>query len=78
MAGKPVQAAVADKWLACLVCGKGEFSERPVKLNTTGAEFLGVEWVNRTATALICTNCGYVHEFLGDAVKLYEAGQAAN
>ena len=72
MASKTVRAAVSDKWLACLVCGADQFTERPVKLNTTGAEFLGVEWVNRSAMALICTSCGYVHEFLGDAVKLYE------
>ena len=23
--------------------------------------------------ALICTSCGYVHEFVGDSVELYEA-----
>jgi hypothetical protein len=43
-----------------------------VKLNTTGAEFFGIEWTNRTATALICTDCGFVHEFLGDSLELYD------
>jgi hypothetical protein len=41
-------------------------------LNTTGAEFFGIEWANRTATALICTDCGFVHEFLGDCLELYD------
>ncbi len=27
-----------------------------------------------TATGLICTNCGYVHEFVGDRIQLYESG----
>lgn len=76
MARKPVNAAVDGKWLACLVCGKGEFTDRPVKLNTTGMEFLGLEWANQTATALICNNCGYVHEFLGDGVQLYESSSS--
>jgi hypothetical protein len=37
-------------------------------------EFLGVEWANASATGLICTDCGYVHEFAGDAVQLYKTG----
>jgi hypothetical protein len=37
-----------------------------------GAEFFGIEWTDRTAMALICTNCGYVHEFLGGSLELYD------
>lgn len=73
MGRNTVQAMVDGRQLGCLVCGGGEFTERPVKLNTTGAEFLGIEWSNRTATALICTNCGYVHEFLDGSLELYDA-----
>lgn len=72
MSPKPVQASVGGRQLMCPVCGAGEFTERPVKLNTTGAEFFGIEWANRTATALICTDRGFVHEFLGDSLELYD------
>jgi hypothetical protein len=43
-----------------------------VKLNTTGAGSFGIEWTNRTATALICTSCGHVHEFLDGGLELYD------
>jgi predicted nucleic-acid-binding Zn-ribbon protein len=72
MSGKAVLADVDGRQLACLICGAVEFTERPVKLNTTGAEFFGIEWANRTATALICKNCGYVHEFFGGTLELYD------
>lgn len=72
MSPKPVEASVGGRQLMCLICGAGQFTERPVKLNTTGAEFFGIEWTNRTATALICTDCGFVHEFLGDSLELYD------
>ncbi|WP_228555311.1 hypothetical protein [Catenulispora pinisilvae] len=55
----------------CLVC-KGEiFFDRKVKLNTTGAEFMNMGWMNQSATGLVCTRCGYVHLFLNDAIEYW-------
>jgi len=45
------------------MCGFNKFGGRQVKLNTTGAEFFGVEWMNARALALICQNCSYIQEF---------------
>jgi predicted nucleic-acid-binding Zn-ribbon protein len=59
---------------ACVICGAGAFVDRPVKLNSTAAEPFDLAWANETATGLICTNCGYVHEFVGDKIQLYESG----
>jgi predicted nucleic-acid-binding Zn-ribbon protein len=65
---------VADRPVRCLICGGEEFWDRSVQLNTSGLEFLGMEWANAAATGLICTECGYVHEFAGNAIQLYNTG----
>ena len=70
---KPVVAEVDGRQVACVVCGSGEFVDRPIKLNTTGAELFDLGWADQTATGLICVNCGYVHEFVGDRIQLYDA-----
>ena len=58
----------------CLVCEGELFIDREIKLNTSGLEFLGLEWASRSATGLICCDCGYVHTFAGDTVRLWEPG----
>jgi predicted nucleic-acid-binding Zn-ribbon protein len=69
---QPVTATIADRALVCLVCGHGQFWDQEVKLNTSGMEFLDLGWANQSALGLICASCGYVHEFAGDVVKLWE------
>jgi hypothetical protein len=39
-----------------------------------GLQFLRIEWANAAATGLIWTECGYVHEFAGNAIQLYKTG----
>ena len=48
---------VLDKEVVCPVCGYTKFEARDILLNTTAMTFFGFDWANRTATALICTNC---------------------
>ncbi len=69
---KPVNATVGDRTLACLICQGTLFWNREIKLNSTGAELFDLGWANASATGLICCACGYVHEFLGDSVKLWK------
>ena len=69
---KPVTAMIGDRAVRCLVCDGEKFAERSIQLNTSGMEFLGMEWANSAATGLICIACGYVHEFVGDAIQLYK------
>ena len=38
-------------------------------------ELFDLSWANRAATGLICTTCGYVHEFVGSELQLYDAGR---
>lgn len=67
---RTVIAEVAGRTFACLVCGAGEFVEREIKLNSSGMELLDLGWANESATGLVCTRCGFVHEFAGDALTL--------
>jgi hypothetical protein len=69
---RPVTATIADRPLACLVCGSGQFWNQEVKLNTTGMELLDLGWANQSALGLICASCGFVHEFAGKAVQLWK------
>ena len=59
--------------LHCLVCRGQLFGDRQVMLNTSDMEFLGLEWANRSGTALICDACGFVHTFDGDGFELWKA-----
>jgi predicted nucleic-acid-binding Zn-ribbon protein len=71
---KPVIAEVAGRRVTCLICGADQFVERQIQLNTSAAELFELSWANKSATGLICTSCGYVHEFVGGALQLYEPG----
>ena len=68
------------KLCRCLVCGGGEFWDREVMLNSSGMEFFNMAWANQSALGLLCATCGYVHEFVGDEVALWdrEAGYPAD
>ena len=69
---KAVTARVLDQHFTCRICANATFAVRYIKLNTSGAEFFDFGWANKQSTGLICTRCGYIHEFLGDAVSLYK------
>jgi predicted nucleic-acid-binding Zn-ribbon protein len=56
--------AVAGRPFACQFCQGQEFTDREIKLNTTGLTFFDLDWLNKAAEGLICENCGYVHMFL--------------
>jgi hypothetical protein len=60
--------------LHCLVCQGQLFTDREIKLNTSGMEFLGMEWANRSGTALICDTCSFVHTFAGGEFELWAPG----
>ena len=69
---KPVTASIGKKTITCLMCDGNEFWDREIKLNTTGMELFDMAWANQSALGLVCAACGYVHEFVGDAVQMWE------
>jgi hypothetical protein len=56
--------------LRCLVCQGQQFTDREIKLNTSGMELLGMEWANRSGSALICDLCSFVHTFADNQFEL--------
>ncbi|MDQ7818212.1 MAG: zinc ribbon domain-containing protein [Melioribacteraceae bacterium] len=48
------------KKIVCPYCGSDKFEVRDVLLNTTAMTFLGFDWANKTASAMICTNCSRI------------------
>jgi len=68
----PSLATVAGRPLRCLICQGNLFTDREIKMNTSGMEFFDLGWANRSSLGLICTSCGYVHEFLGDGIQLWD------
>jgi hypothetical protein len=58
--------------VACLFCSGIEFEKGSALLNTIGMTFLNLDWANRSATILICSQCGYVHWFLDRLEEIEE------
>ncbi|TDB36805.1 MAG: DNA-binding protein [Actinobacteria bacterium] len=58
--------SVAGKGVVCSHCGGNEFDAGAALLNTRGMTFLNLDWANRNATLLICTNCSHIEWFLED------------
>ncbi|MEV4417922.1 hypothetical protein [Catellatospora sp. NPDC049609] len=73
----PYVATINGEVFRCVVCQGGLFTSRSIKLNTGGMEFLDLAWANKSSLGVICTNCGYVHEFLGDALQLWDSESGA-
>lgn len=57
---------VAAKAVACAHCGHDRFVKGRALLNTAGMTFLNLDWANRSAATLACTNCGRIEWFLAD------------
>lgn len=58
--------------ITCLHCGHDRFVEKRALLNTRGLSFFDLDWLNRSATTLTCTACGYVHWFVRDVREFEE------
>lgn len=58
--------SIAGKAVTCSHCGNDTFEKADAQLNTPGMTFLGLDWANRTATALICDSCSHVELFLDE------------
>lgn len=68
MGGSPEgeRFSVAGKAVQCSHCKHDRFVEGRAQLNTAGLTFLNLDWANRSAATLTCTNCGKIDWFLAD------------
>jgi hypothetical protein len=72
----PNLVTIGERRLHCMFCQGQRFWYREVKMNTTGMEFFDMAWANQSAHGLICAACGYVHEFMGDNVRMWQERDA--
>jgi hypothetical protein len=54
----------------CAHCSNDSFEARHILLNTRGLTFLKLDWLNRSATALVCAKCGRIQLFAVPPVAL--------
>ncbi len=53
----------------CTHCQAETFHESEALLNTTGATFLKLDWLDKSGVALICENCGLIQWFAKKPVR---------
>lgn len=61
---EPSNYQVKDRDLICHNCRNDLFWSREAQLNTAVASFFSLDWANKTATCLVCSECAYIHWFL--------------
>lgn len=59
----PRRFTIQDKVVICPHCGHDEFAEGDAQLNTSGMTFLGLDWANKSAYTLMCSECGRIEWF---------------
>jgi len=60
--------SAAGLTIVCSHCGHDHFHRSKRLLNTRGLTFLDLDWLNESATTLMCTKCGQILWF-GKEVK---------
>lgn len=60
---EPSEYRINDDLVECNHCRKTRFLQGSAMLNTAGMTLLGLDWANRSATTLMCDNCGLIHWF---------------
>jgi len=61
---------VLNKEIVCPVCSNTKFVAKEILLNTSAMTFFGLDWANRQASALVCTNCSRI-EWYFNKPKLF-------
>ena len=56
---------VNGKSLHCTICGNGYFWIRSAQLNKAVTTFFNLDWTDKSATCFVCSECTYIHWFLG-------------
>lgn len=59
----PSRYEAANIKVVCPHCRSDIFEEGSAQLNTAGASFLNLDWLNKSAKILVCTRCGLIQWF---------------
>ena len=62
---EPQPVEVNGKALQCIICFNKTFWVRNAQLNTAVRTFFKLDWTDRSATCFVCSECTYIHWFLG-------------
>lgn len=54
---------VGDISVICPLCGHDEFDRKEMLMNTSGMTFMGMDWLNGSACALVCQKCKRIELF---------------
>lgn len=64
MASESKQRIIKQKKLECPICKNDSFSSQTANLNSTIANFLGINKNNQSFIGYICDNCGHILPFI--------------
>ena len=59
----PGKFEINGKEIICPHCGKDTFAKGEAQLNTSLMTFFKLDWLDETATVLICTQCSQIQWF---------------
>ena len=60
----PGHYSAGGKNVVCRQCEGDTFAEGSALLNTAGMTFMNLDWANKSAVTLACTECGHVLWFM--------------
>jgi predicted nucleic-acid-binding Zn-ribbon protein len=67
----PGKYSIADKQIKCPHCGNDTFSRGEAQLNTALRTFFKLDWLDESATVLVCTKCSRIQWFGKNPTKLF-------
>jgi uncharacterized protein len=66
----PGAYAIADKPIVCPHCGGQTFQAGEAQLNQALSTFVNLDWLDESATILVCTHCSHIQWFGKRPVRL--------
>ena len=57
---KPFPIQVKENQLTCGVCGNDHFFKKRILLNTSILTFFKLDWLNKSATCFVCSECTHI------------------
>jgi hypothetical protein len=69
---EPSRYEAAGFRVTCPHCKNVTFHTHEALLNTSGATFMRLDWLDESGTALICANCGLIQWFAAAPEEIEE------
>ena len=66
----PEHFEISGVQLNCIHCKNDTFYGGKAQMNTSISSFIGFDWLNKEASFLSCSNCGFMHWFRRDPSEI--------